>query len=938
MGDFMKKVLFALLSMLLPGLAMAAVSGPFTPPDTDVSMKVLDALFGNLGTFGAGGSDAFGAVMQIFNGAVLIVGGILATYTLLTGTLGTAHDGEMLGKKFSSVWIPIRYSLGTALVLPVINGQYATINWIVGWLLVQGAGLADSVWTTYMSSGNIKKQMSVSLTPPNATALGYKVFGSLVCMRGYEALLKDGGSNGLIDSAVIDKNATTFAINQKQNLNGESTIYEFGTTANGNGFSSTSCGTMTIKNTETPTVAKTDSASVLGLLGDPNLYLQSAYTVAEKNKVAAGVLVNSIDAVAKTWVASPTTDPSKQIDAAVATYQNTIKTNAAEIVSQYMNLDELAASAKRDGWAFAGAYYMKVSYLIDLAGRTTASIPEATGMKADNTKFTSAFYNKYGEGLKLLKMSDKEIGEFSLNKQSDVGGEEWSWMSWLSSGFDVTRLIKHMMQGVGTFIIDDGTDPILEMKRLGNWLLGTAATLQAAKIAGLVAFAAAPVSGTATPIVLSQQVGDLFNVIFPVMMGVGFTLSFVLPMMPFIMWMGVFLGWLIMAVEAILISSMWAVYHLHPNGDDLTGKGAAGYSLVLSLILRPTFAVMGMIASINILYVLGTLINKVFTSAFIMSQTDSNIIMMLISLIAFPLIYCGMMWMIVRKCMSITSSVADEVLKWFGGNGASLGRTSEELGGNGAGTYMAGAAATNLAGKHLAGADARDKSLKQEAMGQQQNLDKLASHKNSLDSKFGEGAAAKKFSTLGMNGNSDKETTDKFFSNQSASTAYDNGMALTNDTGGEEAVKNFQEQMASASQDNFASYNGNPALAANRIASSVALNSASNSFSQKYGEAAGTFLQQSSTKTNNNGETYVSNSRMNEAGQFLKDASEKLGDNFPSILSSAVSQSNNPKEVRKMIESQIKIAETAQQEQKKEIQQDQKENIQQDQQQEDGEK
>lgn len=135
-------------------------------------------------------------------------------------------------------------------------------------------------------------------------------------------------------------------------------------------------------------------------------------------------------------------------------------------------------------------------------------------------------------------------------------------------------------------------------------------------MAGLVAFAAAPVSGTATPIVLSQQIGDLFNVVFPVMIGVGFTLSFVLPMMPFIMWMGVFLGWLIMAVEAVIISSMWAVYHLHPNGDDLTGKGANGYSLVLSLMLRPTFAVFGMIASINILYVLGTLINKVLPQHF----------------------------------------------------------------------------------------------------------------------------------------------------------------------------------------------------------------------------------------------------------------------------------------------------------------------------------
>lgn len=912
----MKRILFTLLAMLIPTLAMADVaSGPFSPPSTDVSMKVLDALFGNLGTFGAGGSDAFGAVMQIFNGAVLIVGGILATYTLLAGTLGTAHDGEMLGKKFSSVWIPIRYSLGTALVLPVINGQYATINWIVGWLLVQGAGLADSVWTTYMSSGNIKKQMSVGLTPPNASALGYKIFGSLVCMRGYEELLKDGGSNGLVDPILLDKNATTFAVSKTQSWNLSNTIYQFGSTANGNGFSPTSCGTMTVKNAETPTVAKTDSASVLGLLGDPNLYLQSAYKVAEQNNVAAGVLVNTIDGVAKKWVASPTTDPSKEIDAAVATYQNTIKTNSAEIVSQYMNLDELAASAKRDGWAFAGAYYMKVSYLIDLASRTTASIPEATGMKSDNSKFTSAFYNKYGEGLKNLKMSDKEIGDFSLNKQSDVGGEEWSWMSWISSGFDTTRIVKHFIQGVGTFVLDDGTDPILEMKRLGNWLLGTAATLEAVKMSGTVSLAAVmeKVTGTAPTMALVQQISDLFNLVFPIMVGVGFTLSFVLPMMPFIMWMGVFLGWLIMAVEAVIISSMWAVYHLHPNGDDLTGKGANGYSLVLSLMLRPTFAVFGMIASINILYVLGTLINKVFSSAFLMSQTDSNIIMMLIGIIAFPLIYCGMMWMVVRKCMSITSSIADELLKWFGGQGSSLGRTSEELGGHGAGTYMAGAAATNMAGKHLAGADARQKGYAREAIEKAIQNDHFEQSQNELDKKFGDGTAERKAQALKLN------NADDFRSNQSASKAYDEGLETANSTGGDNAVQAFQDKMLQASMDGFAGYGGKASSAARSIGNEVALDSASDKFSKQYGEAAADFLKQASMKTNKNGDQFISMSKMNEAGKFIQSAKQNLGDDFQTVLQNAVENSDDPTEMRQLIESQFKSAEAVQEEVKEEV-------------------
>ena len=110
-----RKSAIALLAMLLPSLAFA--SNLFDVPAGDVSMKVLGAIFGGLLDSG-GGSDPLLSGIKMFNGGCLIIGGILAAYTILAGTLNTAHDGEMLGKKFSSVWIPVRYSVGTALVLP----------------------------------------------------------------------------------------------------------------------------------------------------------------------------------------------------------------------------------------------------------------------------------------------------------------------------------------------------------------------------------------------------------------------------------------------------------------------------------------------------------------------------------------------------------------------------------------------------------------------------------------------------------------------------------------------------------------------------------------------------------------------------------------------------------------------------------------------------
>jgi len=177
----MKKILYAFLALLMPSLSLAETTGPFTPVADDVSVKVINQIFGSLVN---GGNDAFGSAISTFNSAILIVGGILGTYTLLAGTIGTAHDGEMLGKKFSSVWIPIRYSLGTALVLPVLSNGYCIMQQMVIWLAMQGIGLADSVWDSYMQTPGIAANMSISKTTEDkARALAENIFMAEVCVE-----------------------------------------------------------------------------------------------------------------------------------------------------------------------------------------------------------------------------------------------------------------------------------------------------------------------------------------------------------------------------------------------------------------------------------------------------------------------------------------------------------------------------------------------------------------------------------------------------------------------------------------------------------------------------------------------------------------------------------------------------------------------------------
>ena len=61
-------------------------------------------------------------VVMAFNAAVLFIAGILAAYTMMAGTVNTAHDGELLGRRWSSSWMPIRTAMGAASLLPVFQG------------------------------------------------------------------------------------------------------------------------------------------------------------------------------------------------------------------------------------------------------------------------------------------------------------------------------------------------------------------------------------------------------------------------------------------------------------------------------------------------------------------------------------------------------------------------------------------------------------------------------------------------------------------------------------------------------------------------------------------------------------------------------------------------------------------------------------------------
>lgn len=169
--------LIMILPALLPRIANAGGDGSaidFTPPESDVSVKLLGYIFGVVdGVLIGGGSQIVGEMFGIFNSAVIVLGSIVIMYSVMISIINTAGEGTILGKQWSSIWVPLRSVVSIALLIPKASG-YCTIQIMVMWVVVQGIGAADAVWgqaLTYLQRGGVLIDKPVSQVSASTTNL-----------------------------------------------------------------------------------------------------------------------------------------------------------------------------------------------------------------------------------------------------------------------------------------------------------------------------------------------------------------------------------------------------------------------------------------------------------------------------------------------------------------------------------------------------------------------------------------------------------------------------------------------------------------------------------------------------------------------------------------------------------------------------------------------
>lgn len=683
--------------LLTPLSAFASDSSSFnqfSPPEGDAAISFLHEVFGDLITAVSYGSqsissvnadDVLGVMMSVFNASVLFLSMLFVTYTTIKGVVDSAHDAEILGKKMSSVWIPLRTAAGTGLLLPLSSG-YSFIQVIIIWLGVHGVGIADKAWTAAIDNISVTGMFTRPYLP-NARPLVLSILRSQVCMDAMNKIYEARGDSTRItqvtenqsmydpSAGITMTNITTTSPYQTKSIYWRATSGTYASTDN-------ICGGITWQ-------------SSMNDLDSSNDTINSAITGSTKNLVqpllsaheqAVTTVISQTQTIADNIVAG--SKPARsEIEGIVKTYEDAIISAAKTAVSQSTDKakSDFLTAAKDGGFLYAGTWSNHIARLNDSIQTAVNSLPTSTSInvKGKENEEDLVSFNESMSVVEQYKQRDPSdsIKRVYYDDTNILDGTDNA-----EGGDYIKKLISAPFMGainrMTTAIGGDNLNHMSQMKSFGDTLVSAGDALWLSMLTAAGVAGSKGVSLTAgwvfSPMDVISVGSTLVTMMVFFLMGFGVTLAVWVPMIPFVTWMTSCVNWFILFIEAILAAPIFAAAHVHPGGDEVTGKGSGGYMFILSLVMRPILMLFGLIVGMKLTDPITKMINTAFMS--VVSGIQMGSVTGPIMFLGFVAVYVSISLTVVHLCYSLIHWIPDNVLRWI--NAASSALHSAENTGN----------------------------------------------------------------------------------------------------------------------------------------------------------------------------------------------------------------------------------------------------------------
>ncbi|WP_164558083.1 DotA/TraY family protein [Massilia atriviolacea] len=647
------------------GSSLSAI-GEAAKRSGDKSRQALVSIFGDVVNnplaIAGGGSDTILAnLFQVTNAGLLVIGGIFACYVWWHQLSQVAHEGTVFGKSQTTMWGPVRLVWGIASLVPTANG-WALSQLLMLWAAsLFGVGIANLGTDAAVAAFNNGKGMIVQPAMPDTVSLARSVLEADLCMHSMNAgqalAVANGGFSYAGEYVQQFSTASGFILrspSQGKICGGaglDAKLLE--ATPQGVQWFGSSIDTSPIYR-----------AHLTALNRMQQFLSQEALAFVN----ASMSQLNGMD--------TQLPDMSIAIQRAALAYEASVNQEAGLKAGSIGDLAaKLSDRIKDGGWWTLGAWYQTFAHANSKLSNAVAAKAQTYGEGFAGDQGVSSVRVAVQKLYRTQQANDTNA--VALGQTTSVTNTDTS--KFLGSIFEKPgqKIVYYMVNldvgsgGGGT------TNPLIKMKNLGDYTLisaeaatvtyvGVKAAASVAEGVNAVAVVTNVVTGAGNAIAGAVEAATPFflMIIIPVFL-IGAGLSIYLPLIPFIMWFGAIINWLVVVLEAIIAAPLWAITHLSGEGDGMGAKSAHGYIFLLNVMARPMLMVIGFFGGGAILVVGGTFLNEIFGIAIANIQFDS--ITGLVSMVALLFVYFAICLTLIHSCFNLIFIVPDQVINWVGG-------------------------------------------------------------------------------------------------------------------------------------------------------------------------------------------------------------------------------------------------------------------------------
>lgn len=716
---FMIAMVFMASQASAQDLTSQGLFNTFTQGEGDAySNMLLNQIFGPIynptGGSGvaAGGTTIFASIVGYFNAAMLVIAGLLFFNNLVTGTVQSAHEGEVMGRNWSSLWAPLRTIMAVALLIPLPNyNGYNTAQVFVAFISKNATNFASSVWS--ISAERIVTGVMPVSAPTGSIPQG--LASQMFLLEMCKVILDDqfassatsDGQNRIVRTSRVIQDT----IGNKDLSKGYRTVVTYDRVNAQNEITHVSlCGSYTTPNmpavitnrvdpATTSTFSLADSMSNVSnvrttftrLHADVMNGLSSAmYTIARNTYANHKQVLDD-----STSGSTPMIDISPNLQQALLAANNRLNQGYQDLsanisasgnrndavrqamvnrISTVCDTSGVADNKKvcmGEGWIGAGSWYMMVarinaelSSLYSAEGTATASGSARSEIKDPERNLL--FWTTESE--KNLRKQYNDAFTYGA-RVFNTAANQMAAVGWPID----TALVNNISASLGGTEVDEAFETNTAKSSYNKHISGVIALLNDVTFGNDPMISMVSIGQSLTEwgsfLIISDIFlpGNIASTVGGVIATAGATMAIILPLMPFLFWIMAVTGYFLLIVEAFLAVNLWAISHLKMDGEGISGgAGREGWLMLLSLMVTPFLMVAGYLVGMVIFRISAALISSGFLAAFSGLLGNSNMFFTTIASMVVMVFMVFFYLIIIERSFSLVSEFPSKVLRWMG--------------------------------------------------------------------------------------------------------------------------------------------------------------------------------------------------------------------------------------------------------------------------------